>query len=137
MKIAAIVKAGGKQYSADICSKTKAIKRAGGNVTSTDLIQAMIESFRISGKADSDTKDSSDDKVILAVTEFKFRCNLCGKSIHKAKDCPQHNNIKCKHCGQLGHMEAACWKLEVNKSKRPEWWTDKEAVTADEDKLLL
>ncbi len=44
-KIAAIVKAGGKQYSADICSKMKAIKRAGGNVTSADLIQAMMESF--------------------------------------------------------------------------------------------
>ena len=50
MKIAAIVKAGGKQYSADICSKMKAIKRAGGNVTSADLIQAMMESFRISGR---------------------------------------------------------------------------------------
>ena len=56
LKIAAIVKAGGKQYSADICSKTKAFKRAGGNATSADLIQAMMESFRISGKADSDTK---------------------------------------------------------------------------------
>jgi len=53
---AAIVKAGGKKYSADICSKMKAFKRAGGNVTSADLIQAMMESFRISGKADSDTK---------------------------------------------------------------------------------
>ncbi len=34
MKIAAIVKAGGCQYSDTICSKTKAIKMAGGNVTS-------------------------------------------------------------------------------------------------------
>ncbi len=48
MKIAAIVKAGGKQYSGDIHSKTKAFKRASGNVTSADLIQAMMESFRIS-----------------------------------------------------------------------------------------
>ncbi len=67
MKIAAIVKAGGKHYSGDIHSEMKAIKRAGGNVTSTDLIQAMMECFRISGKADSDTNDSSDDEVILAV----------------------------------------------------------------------
>jgi len=37
----------------------------------------------------------------------------------------------------LGHTKATCWKLEVNKSKRPEWWTDMMAVTADEDKLLL
>jgi len=68
LKIAAIVKAGGKQYSADIRSKTKAFKRAIGNATSADLIQAMMESFRISGKADLDTNDSSDDEVTLAAT---------------------------------------------------------------------
>jgi hypothetical protein len=45
LKIAAIVKAGGPQYSDTICSKTKAIERAGGNVTCADLIQAMVESF--------------------------------------------------------------------------------------------
>ena len=33
LKIAATVKAGGNQYSADICSKTKAFKRANGNIT--------------------------------------------------------------------------------------------------------
>ncbi len=137
LKIAAIVKAGGKQYSGDICSETKAIKRAGGNVTSADLIQAMMECFRISGKAYSDTNDSSDDEVILAATEFKFSCNLSGKSGHKAKDCPQRNNIKCEHCGRLGHTKATCWKLEANKNKRPEWWTDKAAVTADEDEHLI
>ena len=40
LNIAAIVKAGGHQYSDTICSETKAIKRAGGYVTSVDLIQA-------------------------------------------------------------------------------------------------
>jgi hypothetical protein len=45
LKIAAIVKAGGCQYSDTICRKTKAIKRAGGNVVSADLIQAMVESY--------------------------------------------------------------------------------------------
>jgi hypothetical protein len=28
-------------------------------------------------------------------------------------------------------------ELEANKSKRPEWWTDMAAVTADEDELFL
>ncbi len=71
LMIAAIVKAGGCQYSGTIHSKTKAIKRAGGNVTSADLIQAMVESFRIYGKADSGMSDSN-DKVIATVTSFKF-----------------------------------------------------------------
>jgi hypothetical protein len=137
LEIAAIVKAGGEQYSADIHSKTKAVKRAGGNVTSADLIQARMECFRISGRADSDTSGSSDNEAILAVTEFKVSCNLCGKSGHKAKECPQRNKINCEHCGRLGHTKATCWKLEANKSKRPEWWTDKAAVTADEGELLL
>jgi len=136
LKIAAI---GGKPYSADIHSKMKAFKKATGNITSADLIQAMMESFRISGNADSDRNDSSDDEVILAATEFKFSCNLCVKGGHKAKDCPQRNKIKCKeHCGRLGHTKRhADWKLKANKSKRPEWWNDMAAVTADEGKILL
>jgi hypothetical protein len=88
LNIAAIMKAGGKQYAADIHSKMRAIKRAGGNVTSADLIQAMMESFRIGGMADSDKSDREDDEVIMAATEVKFVCNLCGKNGHKAKDCP-------------------------------------------------
>ncbi len=82
LKIAAIVKAGGCQYSDTICSKPKAIKKAGGNVTSADLIQAMVESLRIYGKADSDMIDSN-NKVIVTVASFKFNCNLCGKGGHK------------------------------------------------------
>jgi len=77
LKITAIVKAGGCQCSDTICSKTKAIKRAGGNVTSVDLIQAMVESYGIYGKADSDMSDS-DNKVVATTTSFKFNSNLCG-----------------------------------------------------------
>ena len=115
------------------------IKRAGGNVTSADLIQAMMESFRIFGNADSDTNDSDGDEVKLAATEFKFKfsCNLCGKGGHKAKDCPQCNKIKCENCGQLGHTKATCRKLVANKSRRPKWWTDMVAATADEGEHLI
>ena len=131
------MKAGGKQYAADIRSKTRAIKRAGGNVTSADLLQAMMENFRIGGTDDSDKSDSKDDEAIMATTEFKFSCNLCGKNGHKAKDCPQRDKIKCKHCGQTGHKKATCWKLEANKSKRPEWWTDTAAASADNSEMLI
>ena len=58
LKIAAIVNAAGGQYSDTICSERIAIKRGGGTVTSTYLIQAMAESFRIHGKAELDTSDS-------------------------------------------------------------------------------
>jgi len=33
--------------------------------------------------------------------------------------------------------KVTCWKLEANKSKRPEWWNDMAAATADEAELLL
>ena len=75
------------------------IKRAGGTVMSVDLIQAMVESFRIHGKAELDMSDSKEDKVVATVTAYKVNCNLCGTSRHKAEDCPQHHKIKCKHCG--------------------------------------
>ncbi len=76
MKIAAIVKAGGHQYSDTICSKAKAIERAGGNVTRADLIQAMVKNFRIYGKAGSNISDS-DNKVIATITALKVNCKLC------------------------------------------------------------
>ncbi len=92
------MKTGGHQYSDTICSKTKAIKRAGGYVTNADLIQAMVESFGIHGKADSNMSDNNDG-VIATTTSFKFDCNLCEKGEHRAKYCPQREKIKCKHCG--------------------------------------
>jgi hypothetical protein len=79
----------------------------------------------------------SNDKVIATATSFKFDCNLCGKGGHKAKDCPQCDKIKCEYCGQLGHKKAICWKLEANKSKRPEWWMEAVAVSVDDGKIIL
>ena len=96
-----------------------------------------MESFRIGGTEDSDKSDSKDDKVIMAATEFKFSCNLCGKNEHIAKDCPQCDKIKCKHCGKSGHKKATGWKLEANESKRPEWWTDTAAGSADNSKMPI
>jgi hypothetical protein len=79
----------------------------------------------------------SEDKVIAAVTAFNFDCNLCGKGGHKARDCPQRDKIKCKHCSQLRHKKETCWKIEANKSKRPEWWIDTAAVSADDGEVIL
>jgi hypothetical protein len=136
LKIVAIVKAGGSHYSDTICSKTKAIKRAGGNATSANLIQAMVECFRIYGKEDSDMSDS-DYELIRTRTSFNFDCNLCGKGRYKARGCPQHDKIKCEHCGWLGHKKETCWKLEANKSKRPEWWIDTADVSVNDSKIIL
>jgi hypothetical protein len=97
----------------------------------------MMESFRIGGTADSDKSDSKDNKAIMAGSQFKFGCNLCGKNKHKAKDCPQCDKIKCKHCGQTGHTKTTCWKLEANRSKRPKWWTGTAAARADNSEMLI
>jgi hypothetical protein len=81
--------------------------------------------------------DSEEDKVFAAVTAFMFDCNLCGKGGHKVRDCPQHDKIKCKHCSSLGHKKETCWKLEANKSKRPEWLIGMLVVSADDSKIIL
>ncbi len=96
-----------------------------------------MESFRIGGMADSDKSDSKEDEVIVTATEFKFICNHCGKNGHKAKDCPRRDKIKCKHRGRLGYKKTTCWKLELNKSKRLEWWTDTAAASTDDSEILL
>jgi hypothetical protein len=87
-------------------------------------------------KSKEDMSDS-DNKVIATATSFKFDCNLCGRGEHKAKDCPQHDKIKCEHCSQFGHKKATYWKLEANKSNRPEWWMDTAAVSIDDSKIIL
>jgi hypothetical protein len=55
-------------------------------VTSSDLIQAMVESFRIYGKAESNMSDCKEDKVIATIIACTFNCNLCEKGGHKAMD---------------------------------------------------
>ncbi len=100
-------------------------------MTSADLIQAMVESFRIYGKEESDTR-KSESKVISSATMFKFIVTF-----HKAKDCHQHEKIKCKHCGKFGHKKKICWKLDVNSSKRPKWFDDTTALRIDDKEITL
>ncbi len=51
MKIPAVMKAAGNEYSGTIWSETCMIEKAGGIVTYDDLIQAMTQSIRIYGKS--------------------------------------------------------------------------------------
>ncbi len=78
----------------------------------------------------------SKDEMIATVTAFKFDCNIRGKGGHNARDSPQLDMIKCKHCGWLEDKKETCWKVEENKSKRPEWWIDTAAESADEDEII-
>ena len=140
MKISAIMKAAGKYYSDTIRSEARAIKRAGGTVTCDDLIQAMTESFSIRGNKKSDDSDSEDDVALAAVSlVFSGKCNICGKQGHKASECPMKHKIKCEHCGRTGHKKDFCWKLEANKSKRPDWYQDNSAAVCVEveDEIIL
>jgi hypothetical protein len=99
MKIAAAMKAAGKECSDTTQSETRMNEKAAGIVTYDDLIQAMTQSFRIYGKSNDDSDSDEDENVALFIVSFKFDCNLCGKGGHKAEDCPQHDKIKCEHHG--------------------------------------
>ncbi len=126
MKIAAVMKAAGHEYSDTIQSETRMIEKAGGTVMYDDLIQAMTQSFRIYGENDSD----SDKEVALAAVTFKGNCNICGKEGHKASDCPNKKTVKYKNCGKPGHKKEFCWELEANKGKQPAWHPKNTQVAA-------
>ncbi len=78
MKIAAVMKATGNEYSDTLQSETHMIEKAGGTVTYDNLIQAMTESFRIYGSKDDSDSDKDVD-VGLSVLSFKGKCYICGK----------------------------------------------------------
>jgi hypothetical protein len=87
----------------------------------------MTESFSIRGNKESDS-DNEDD-IALTATSFSFNGNrnICGKQGHEASKCCEKHKIKCEHCGRTGHKKEFCWKLEANKSKRPDWYMDHSA----------
>ncbi len=78
MKIAAVMKAAGNEYSDTIQSETCMIEKAGGTVTFNNLIQATTQSFRIYGSKD-DSYSDEDVEVALSLVSFKGKCNICGK----------------------------------------------------------
>ncbi len=103
---------------------------AGENITVEQLKDRLSLGFERIQKwsyedDDDDDSEEEEEKALLA-TQFKGRCNNCGKYGHKAADCrekKQNNNKnkgkrfhgKCNYCGIIGHKEADC-----NKKKRDE-----------------
>jgi len=72
---------------------------------------------------DSDESDEENEKAFFS-TQFKGRCNYCGKYGHKASRCRQRmrdmdtqennnqqnakSNRTCNYCGKYGHKESNC-----------------------------
>jgi len=70
---------------------------------------------------DSDESDEENEKAFFS-TQFKGRCNNCGKYGHKASRCRQRmrdtqennnqqnakSNRTCNYCGKYGHKESNC-----------------------------
>ena len=76
-------------------------------------------------------------KVVLTNTEFKGKCQTCGKYGYKQNKCPERKRSKeekgnkkfmgmCNHWGIVGHKAVSCWTLEANKDKRAKNQKEKE-----------
>ena len=137
-KVAAIVIAAGKDYGNVIREVTWRLEEAGKNVEADVLIEAMCSKWRICGECKSSSSDDDDNalgaEASLGTTAvFKGDCHACGKTGHRAKDCPDRGNSKCGLCGQRGHREHFCWEKEENASKRPSGWKSKLEKKSDSE----
>lgn len=137
-KIAAVVKAAGRLYAAEINSTTNRITTGGGTVTAEDLIEACNESWRISGNGKSKTTGEGEvpNEATLGSTpgQFNGSCYKCGEKGHKAFQCGQQQqqrfNGKCHECGRNGHKRDDCWELAKNAHRRPTGYVPKKKEAA-------
>ena len=108
----------------------------------------MLEGNTASTASEQGKKKKQEKEVALTNAEGTEKnsggktCSKCGSPSHLRRDCPKkkgnsstgggtsngkggnsNSNIKCNHCGKLGHKEAACWVK--NPKKAPEWFKEK------------
>jgi Zinc knuckle len=112
-------------------------KLKGDKFTVEDLERAMVEEYRQFTRSQF-CKESSEGELLLF--QFQGSSYNCGKSGHRANECPNESSLKgtkekthnsgkfqgkCGTCGLKGHKSKDCWNKEENKDKRPANWKKK------------
>lgn len=108
----------------------------------------MLEGNTAGTASGQGKKKKQEKEVALTSTEGTEKnpggktCSKCGSPNHLRRNCPKkkgnsstgggtssgkggnsNSNIKCNHCGKLGHKEADCWVKNPNKA--PAWFKEK------------
>jgi Zinc knuckle len=71
---------------------------------------------RLSSKSESTRNVDYGKEKALLVTQFKGKCQNCGKLGHKSAQCKskavqEDKEIMCNYCKKSGHLKTQCFKL--------------------------
>ena len=116
--VTVVLRAAPAEYASVLTSEQE---KRGASLELSHLRAVMNKYYRAvyKGKNGKDEEEESDDDE-MALSSHDSKKNNRTKKF----------NGTCNNCGKHGHKAVDCWNDPKNADKRPDWWTEKNEVTA-------